>query len=68
MPKRKEVAAPDGWSVIQGWTTRVSRWKPWKKVALSVVVILALLVIHTIFTVNLQKNQHEINLWKGVQQ
>ncbi len=48
--RRSTKKQKDGWNTLQEWSTKVSRWKTWKKVALCMIGIFILFVLGAMVT------------------
>jgi hypothetical protein len=46
----QESASESFWNLLQEWSTRVSRWKRWKKIALALTSMFILLVVFVLAT------------------
>jgi hypothetical protein len=46
----QESASESFWNLLQDWSTRVSRWKRWKKIALAFTFAFILFVIFVLAT------------------
>lgn len=45
----------NGWGTLQEWTTKISRWKTWKKVALCGLGIFVIFVVSVMFTTPMKR-------------
>lgn len=55
----------EGWDTIRKWTTRISKWPPWKLTLLGVAFYFGMLVLYTIVTFDPKEAQRLKSLRAG---